>query len=389
MEAIKLQRNESTKEYITRICQNKELYGLTWKDIANQVALNTGMKRDESYYRKKYKNCPGDVNNNMNEVNTEMLSELILQLKKEQVKLADERAQNQAYVRKMAREETLKDMAIKAARAIGEKKALLKPTQHVFEKGERKAVLQLSDWHMGIEIDNYKNKYSPTITMDRLATLRDKVINLLVENKVDELWIADLGDLISGRIHLPLRIQSRMDVISQEILVSELLAELLSDLSQHCKIHYYSVIDNHSRVEPNKEASLQLETLARIHPWYLKQRLAGNKRIEIHQNKIDETVMTFNIYDWLFAGVHGDKDRPSKVVNNITNLSHTKFDIILTAHLHHFASEEDYDTVVVSNGSLMGVDDHAYDLRKFSAPTQNLIIVTPENPTKYIARILV
>ena len=81
MEAIKLQRNESTKEYITRICQNKELYGLTWKDIANQVALNTGMKRDESCYRKKYKNCSGDVNNNMNEVNTEMLSELIVQLK--------------------------------------------------------------------------------------------------------------------------------------------------------------------------------------------------------------------------------------------------------------------------------------------------------------------
>jgi len=62
--------------------------------------------------------------------------------------------------------------------------------------------------------------------------------------------------LIAGRIHLTIRFNSRIDVITQTIEVSELLAEFIDELSTYVPIDYYSVIDNHSRLEPNKKDAL-------------------------------------------------------------------------------------------------------------------------------------
>ena len=74
------------------------------------------------------------------------------------------------------------------------------------------------------------------------------------DEKIQYLYVINLGDLISGRIHAPLRINSRMDVVSQTQQISELVAQFLAELSRHfSKIEYYDCLDNHSRVEPIKE----------------------------------------------------------------------------------------------------------------------------------------
>ena len=63
--------------------------------------------------------------------------------------------------------------------------------------------------------------------------------------------------------------------------------------------------------------------------------------------------------------------------------------ILLTAHRHHFSADESNECLVVSNGSLMGTDSYAANLRLSSKPTQNLIIVSEDNVAQSIYRIIV
>ena len=209
------------------------------------------------------------------------------------------------------------------------------------------------------------------------------------ESNIGEIYVANLGDMISGRIHQQLRMSSRIDAVTQTMQVSELIAEFLCDLSSVAEIHYFDCLDNHSRVEPNKTESMDLESFARLIPWYLSERLSSfADRIHIHNSTIDSDMLTFDVFNFKVIGVHGHKDKPSAVIDNLTTLNRVHYDLVLTAHLHHFAADEKNCTIVLSNGSLMGTDDYAKNLRLDSTPSQNLIIVSPNNITESIYRII-
>ena len=127
--------------------------------------------------------------------------------------------------------------------------------------------------------------------------------------------------------------------------------------------------------------------LVRIIPWYLRSRLKGSA-ITIHSNDYADDIITFNCKGHLIAGVHGHKDRVSNVIDRLSMLCENKFDLILTAHNHHFAGDEKNKCIVISNSSLMGTDNYAVDLRLSSTPSQNLIIVSKNNVTEDIHRIV-
>ena len=99
-------------------------------------------------------------------------------------------------------------------------------------------------------------------------------------------------------------------------------------------------------------------------------------------------IITFNCNGFRVAGVHGDRDKPTKVIGNISRLTKEHFDLVLTAHLHHFSCDEQNRTLVISNGSLMGTDNYAESLRLDSAPSQNIIIVTEDNVAETIHRVI-
>ena len=63
------------------------------------------------------------------------------------------------------------------------------------------------------------------------------------------------------------------------------------------------------------------------------------------------------------------------------------YDLILSAHLHHFSADEKNETILISNASLMGTDDYAQSLRLNSKPSQNLIILGEDNPLECIYNI--
>ena len=155
-------------------------------------------------------------------------------------------------------------------------------------------------------------------------------------------------------------------------------------------IEYYDCLDNHSRLEPIKSDSLDLESLARIIPWHLKFRFKDNQNINIRCNDFSDDIIAFSIMDgqWSIGGVHGHKDKPAKVIDSLTMLTKVKFDMILTAHLHHFNADEKNETLQVSNGSLMGTDQYAFDLRLSSKPSQNIILANYRTPMYDLHRVV-
>ena len=359
---------------------------LTWNQITKLINKATGLNHNESTYR-RYARDNAETPISLTppaeeELNTSLSNlQTAAEIRKARVRLSDERVQNNALVRVIAREESIKEIAKEVAQEISKTFTLkdFKPIRQTNDSN-KEAILTISDWHYGIDINNYFNVYNPEVAKDRINELRDKVVNLCHKEKVNKLYIINLQDLIAGHIHLPLRINSRIDVITQVIQVSELLTQFICDIAEFIPIEYYECIDNHSRIEPNKKESIQIESLVRITGWYLKTRLEAIKHIVIHtceENSYGEDVISTRIYNdkYLIGGVHGDKDSQTKVISNINLLTQTHHDLILTAHLHHFSANEENETLRVSNGSLMGTDQYAKDLRLNSKPSQNLIIV--------------
>lgn len=372
----------SFEEFIWYMGSQKDITGYTWKDIAQIINNAFEVNRSADYYRKKF--AAMQSINNIDEY---------IEEKSERMKLSDVLVQTNANIRRLSREETIKEIAKEAAATISKNCPLLTDIERfpfiASPSDGNIGILQLSDWHYGIDIDSYYNEYNPQIAKDRLSDLLMQVIKIVNEQRLKKLIIVNLGDLIAGRIHLTIRFNSRIDVITQTIEVSELLAEFIDELSTYIPIDYYSVIDNHSRLEPNKKDALQLESLARITDWYLIERLKDNDSVFIGDNKYGLDIMTFSVFKWRFAGVHGDLDKLNTVVKNVSLMTRQNYDVILTSHLHHLTIDEENKTLVVSNPSLMGTDDLAEKMRKNSYAAQNLIIVSENNPVYMLCRLVV
>lgn len=383
--------SEDVDYFVYKICNLKDDLHLTWQNIADIVSQYfDGENHSESYYRKRYRD--GIIHSDFEEVDNsaedfETIESKILKLRKEKVKLSDERVQNNAYIRRLAREDTIKEIAKYYADKMNCTKIL--PTTHIIDNnGYKEALLMISDWHYGIEINNYYNIYDTDIAKARIRDLLDETISRCDKENISHIHVLNLGDMICGRIHLQLRLESRIDTITQIMEVSEILAEFLNELSQHYKVDYYECSDNHSRIEPNKKDSIDLESLHRITKWYLKNRFYGNENVSVNDNKYSDDIISLNVLGHSIIGVHGHDDAPNTALDKLTLMTQSHHDLLCMAHRHHFAADESNSTLVVCNGSMMGTDSYAEKLRLSSIPSQNLVFITEANVCDSIHRLV-
>lgn len=379
---------ETEEEYCYRIYELKDIYGLSWREVANILNDELGYSYSPERYRVQAVKAreAAEAEAVMN-ADMDLLSESLLEIKKERVKTQDEKSQVNSLVRALAREETLKEIAKDVVSEMSNKKALDFPKKLKVDPDEAKGILVISDWHYGVDVDTFFNKYNPDIAKQRINELCAEAMRIIYREDIDEIYLLNLGDMISGIIHLPLRINSRLDVISQTIQVSEILAEFITQLTHCCKVNYASVSDNHSRLDPNKKEALQPESFVRIIDWYLKERLAGCNNLEFVDNKYGDDICSFKVFDYKVIGVHGDKDPQKKILTQLTNFTQEHYDLVLSAHRHHFYADESNETELYSNGSLMGTDDYANSLRLNNKPTQLFIVTDRDNITRCIYKI--
>lgn len=402
-----MMNNETPEQFKIRTYAYKLKHPeVTWQDVADIInsALNTSYT--ESKYRKEYyksykdivdidyscetlDNCFCECSNQCSNLNYD-LEDRLAKLRKERTILADIRRDANAQLRSFDRLEYIADIAKECAERIANNidDYKLNPIVRIGKINPRVGTLILSDWHYGLEIDSYFNSYNPDTCKNRLKKVLERTIEVGLENDIEYLNVVNLGDLISGRIHSQLRIQSRIDAVQQTMEVAELLHGFILELRKYFKIEYYDCLDNHSRIEPNKKESLQLESFTKFIHWHLYWLFKDVNDLNIHENMFGDDIVAFDIFGKTVVGVHGDKDNPSTIVKNMSSLLGRRPDMVLTAHRHHFSGDETTRCPVLCNPSLMGQDQYALDGRLDSYPAQLLVISTTDNPMFSVYRLL-
>ena len=379
------QPNETINEYINRLGLQREEQDLNWIDISRYVQREFGVLMSADAVRKRY--ARSIASNNYPTTNN---IEQKIDDKADLYRLQAEKLELNGFYRTLSREQTLKDIGTEAANIIAQNKPIefISSNHDNSNTRGKEAILLIGDWHYGININSTYNVYNSKIANDRVHELFDEVVKYIDFYNVDTLHVVNLGDMIAGNIHLPIRLHSQQDVITQTIEVSELIANFLVNLARWVDINYYSTLDNHSRIDANKKESIQLESLARITSWFLKERLKKWNCIQIFDNFLAPDIVSFKVLNkYNVLAVHGDKDKPNTIIDRLTAFTGEHQDLICSAHYHHFKCEEQNRTMLISNGSLMGTDEFAMDLRLDSKPSQTMIICSDNNVCEQICKI--
>jgi hypothetical protein len=266
------------------------------------------------------------------------------------------------------------------ASSIENLKPYVKSSFQDIQISDNDLLVGLNDIHFGIEIDNFWNKYNSTIAKERLEKYLNDIINIQKVHSSENCFVCSNGDLISGAIHYTIALANKENVVEQVMGVSELISWFLSELSNHFKNIYFTVVaGNHSRLNI-KENSPKNERLDDLVPFYIKARLQNIENIHITNNNVDNTMSLVNIRGLNYLNVHGDMDRMDSVLRLVEMLPQKIYGIVF-GHLHHNSSDFMQGYKILMSGSLMGVDDYCIERRIFGVP-QQLVCVCDKNGVK-------
>lgn len=387
-ENLKRLENESDDQYFCRVCEMKANLGFTWSQMSDIFNDEFGCYKGEDAYRKRwaaFNSLPNAkankvVNKDFSHLNE--IKEATDELYKVKKQVSDQRREYNKMLTKDARAEHLMEKLIEAANI-----APLKNYSDMFVFNTsapiKEAVLLLSDWHYGQISNNIWNKYDTDVCVDRASVLFEKVYHALKEHCVRKIHIVLLGDLINGSIHTTCRVASEENTCEQLMHVSELLAHFINAVSRCVsEVNVYSTYGNHARTIQNKEDSIHADNMERVIPWWLKQRLKDNSKVNVVDSEYHEFIY-FDVCGHNIVCTHGDLDRFKDMGVTINSLFSKKYgktiDYTFSGDKHHLEAFEQFGIESALVGSLCGTDEYANNKRLYSNPMQTLCIFTPDD----------
>ena len=385
--------NENESQYIWRVGQAKDsgLISNTWEELTPILNTQCGISEEDfrgsSAWRKRYRvmqQAWDDVFSRQNFVDEHVAS--IQEQKDELYKIKrqvfDQRREYNKILTSDARADHLAEKLIEAANLVP-----LENYSDVFTLtgniSSEEAVLALSDWHYGQISHNIWNEYNTDICIQRVSRLFDKVTNALLEHSIKTLHIVLLGDFVNGAIHTGSRVASEENTCDQLMHVSEILAHFINELSVNvCEVNVYSTYGNHARTIQNKNDSIHSDNMERIIPFWLKQRLQNNYKVNIVDSEFYEFIY-FNVCGYNIVCTHGDLDKFKDIGITINSIFSKKYgktiDYTFSGDKHHLEAFEQFGIESALVGSLCGTDEFANNRRLYSYPMQTLCIFTPED----------
>lgn len=351
---------ESEIKTIVETCLNKgvEEHLKTWNDVHEYLnSILAKNYKDSKTYRKVFNDYLIRVEGH----------EIKRDIQIEKVKMRDVNREYQASIRNEARIENLYEQILDAIREMP--KVELRETRIV--NSEAYALINVSDWHIGAKFDNYFGKYNSEIAKERINAYADLIIQEFRRYNVKEALILNMGDMIEGFIHVSTRIQAEMNAIDQSIYAGELFAQFIIKIHNALQIplHVGSVLDNHSRIHPNKKEHIEAESLARVVMKFVEMRLQGTN-INLVANVIDENIGFFNLGGKKIVWVHGHLDNPSNAKARLQEGLGFNIDELVMAHRHHIMMKSGIYQVP----SMKGTDEYAKDKRLFGEAAQSFRI---------------
>ena len=289
--------------------------------------------------------------------------------------------EHRRLLRDDARLERLKESVREAVKMLP--KMDLVPSADGADPNEE-AILMVSDLHIGMTIDSFSNKYNFSIAEKRVAKLTEDTIKYCRMNNVRRLNVVNLGDLISGIIHITIRLQEEFDAIEQTMKAAELISNMLNRLQEAApEVIYSSCTDNHSRLVADKNQAIEKENLYRIMDWFIEERLKGTN-VKFGHDNLSPVLGKFKLINGkvvMFS--HGHLNRPNMAFQDFIGASEEYIHYVLLGHYHCEKTKYFQNMKVFINGSICGTDPYAEGLMKFTKPSQTLIVLDGDNVANY------
>lgn len=366
---------ETDDALILRICRDKDIIG-SWEDVCEILNNLLGANYRPNTYRNRFQNYDEFRQADLGTTESSLLEEIKEQrkeLEKERIKFRDERNEYNRIIREEARKESYIDMVKRMLSDYAPKS--LNYTTPPSYKSDTDMVLVVSDLHCGIEVNHYLNHFDSDILADRFVTCLSKVIEIQNRHQSENITVL-ISEVISGLIHENLRCENNENIIEQFLTVAQYISDFLTELSKHFNnVEVLVMPGNHSRVTPKKESSLKGENIDNLLIPYLSAVLQNISNIHFHKNNIDESIAMFSVRNNTIYAVHGDKDAPNNVVQNLTMQYGICPKLIYMGHRHKNSMETIYNTKVISAGCWSGVDNYAIDNRYNTRPETVLSVI--------------
>jgi len=310
-------------------------------------------------------------------VDSDMLSELdekMIELRKERQKFFDQRTAFNKVVRERARQEELNEIITGAINKGDLPRLDYKRASARYCAND--LLVSLNDIHYGATHSNYWGEYNSDICRERFNKYLNRITDIAERHCSENCIIWENGDAISGSIHKTIQISNKENVIEQITGVSELIAEFIAELSTYfASVKFVSVAGNHSRLDPNKDASLSNERLDDLIEWYLKARLQNFENVDVEfGERIDPTMYLINIRGKNYVGVHGDFDPNSSKIQSLQTMAGKPIYAVLMGHLHHNETNMIQGIHTIMAGSFMGMDDYCVQKRIYGHPEQMVCV---------------
>ena len=354
---------------------------ITWNHITDFLNDEFDLMHGESAYRKRYKRLARAAATKELESMYEgdyaaTTKHTLREIEKQRMRIQEEKTAIRKDLRTQAQTDALIQELTEAIRQY-------EPVEFITRESKsslRALYAMLSDIHFGLTFSSFYNQYSPEIAQRRVMAYAQRLCEIGEIHGVNTICVALLGDLISGNIHLPIRLENRGNAISQVVGVSELIAAFLHHLAKHfSEVIVTDVSGNHSRMEQNPDNAMRAERLDALIPWYCKAKLEKVENVKFSQNDIDPTISALEIYGKTYVAVHGDFDPDLKTsALRISQLIGRKIDYFLAGHMH-VADMRMEDVGFIRNGAVVtGGDEYTSKKRLFGPAVQVALLLSDQ-----------
>lgn len=360
MEYITRHMTESEKMEAIDIISEERSIGTSWSKIKDILDEHFGRNNETPRtYQRLWKEHQAKVN----------APQLLEEVQRERYKNNDVLREYRNDIRTRARIEVILEAITEGLKEL---EPIPLPAYTPKVTGNNYSIVNISDLHIGAKHENYVSKYNLEIAKERLSEYADEVIRTIKKDKISEILILNLGDQIEGFIHVSTRVQAELDAVEQTIIAGELIAQFIAKIyiATGVTIKVGAVLDNHSRLHPNKKEHIEKESLGRIVEYIYRLRLEMYP-VEFIGNSVDPNIGYTEFAGYRVAWVHGHLDTPAKVKKDIERILGTMVDIVYIAHRHHILIGED----VVQVGSMKGTDEYAFNKRLGSRASQTITIL--------------
>ncbi|MDH6674420.1 putative phosphodiesterase [Paenibacillus sp. LBL] len=251
-----------------------------------------------------------------------------------------------------------------------------------FMKSESKGVLMVTDWHIGVVVDDcLGNYYNLEIAEKRLNLLKQETIYYCKMFGVTDLNVVGLGDWCEQMYMRPNQSQDCEFGFSMQIVKAQkLIIDLLVSLSEYVNVTYKGIAGNHDRMAGDKAVSHAGDNVNVIINDGIKNvvQAINSERLQFIETSIHDSSIVLDLNGKKIKFVHGDRDNGDKKRRLLGHISMDEviYDAFVHGHLHnYYVQEDDHGRLIVGVPCLMGRNNYSKDMLCATNAGQAMIVV--------------